>query len=96
MVVTFLLSGLIYTTITAELSGRLNNLGTRLIANPDDTTQQRILKYQSEEAQKMRHNIITFIIILNISIFILVGTQRSLSSHMELILSNANIASSES
>ena len=73
MVVTFLLSGLIYTTITAELSGRLSNLGTRLIANPDDTTQQRILKYQSEEAQKMRHNIITFIIILNISIFILGG-----------------------
>ena len=73
MTVSFLLSGLIYTTVTAEVTGRLSSLGTRIISNPDDTTQQRILRFQSEEAKETRQNIISFIIVLNISILILGG-----------------------
>lgn len=73
MVVSFFLSGLIYITANNEISGGLSNFSTRVISNPDKTTQRQIDKLQDEEVANIRKRILTYLNILNISIFIMGG-----------------------
>lgn len=73
MVVSILLSGLIYYAVSNEVSGGLTNLGERIISKPDKTTQDQIIKIQSEEAERSHQRLAYYLYILNLLIFILGG-----------------------
>ncbi len=73
MVVALLLSGVIYAIFSNEVAGRLTNFSSRLVENPDLRTRQQIRLYQTEEAKEAEQSIVSFLVILNISILIMGG-----------------------
>ena len=68
-----LFSGLIYITTTSELEGGLSNLGTRIVRSPNINTHKQVLRIQTEEVEKTRQRIISYLVLLNICVFILGG-----------------------